>query len=153
MIAVLHAAPVQTESLFDQQQVLFDDLVRPTTYEQQEELYDSLVQEEGSAAKKPAAKKAAAKKAAAKKGAADDGEKDTGDWKLIKPKDIQVDKSHTARMKDHREEVTAHILSKLKIAKARDDAAKKETETQKNKIAAIHKKVLADETKAKKMLS
>merc|ERR1712139_99631 len=145
MIAVLHAAPVQTETLFEQQQVLFDDLVQPTTYEQQEELYDSLVQE--AASKGKGAKNAPKKATANANKQADDGEKPTKDWDPNNPHDKNVDASHKKRKIDQQTETQDEILAPLKETQARDAAQVKETKIQKKKLAADAKKVLADQKK------
>jgi len=153
MIAVVHAAPFPVaETLFEQQESLFDELIQPTTYEQEQTLYESLVQETASIDKKAAKAAKAGNKAGKKtdKKATKEASKDpdTGVWNPIKPDSETAKTNHEDAIKARVKERQDAVLAPAKIEDTANKAEVKETEAQDKIKKADRAKVEAAQAKA-----
>jgi len=149
MIAVVHAAPFPVaETLFEQQESLFDELVQPTTYEQEQTLYESLVQETASIDKKAAKAAKAVKKAGKKATKKAFKEKDTGVWNKVTPDSKTAKTNHEEAIKARVKERQDTVLAPAKIEDTANKAEVKETEAQDKIKKADRTKVEAAQAKA-----
>merc|ERR1712127_1111047 len=138
-IATVHGSPVPvTETLYEQETALFEEMVQPTTYDQEELLYQSMLVQEDAPAKK------AAPKAAPKK----DTEPDSGVWNPVAIPQKKANVNHAGAIDAVKSAHGKAVIGVFKISDARDKAEATARKTQANvmKVAETAVKKYQDKT-------